>query len=104
MKRGGGSVVSIAPDGKETLIWKGTQSEVNSAQPTTDDTFVTEAGNNPRLLEVVSARRSTTCMGLYAGEICFPSVRSSEPWRIIGVVWRKKLTGVVSLISLISRW
>lgn len=49
----GGSVVSIAPDGKETLIWKGTQSEVNSAQPTADGTFViTEAGNNPRLLEV----------------------------------------------------
>jgi hypothetical protein len=52
-KRSGGSVISIAPDGKETLIWKGTQSEVNSAQPTADDTFViTEAGNNPRLLEV----------------------------------------------------
>lgn len=49
----GGAVVSIAPDGKETLIWKGTQSEVNSAQPTADGTFViTEAGNNPRLLEV----------------------------------------------------
>lgn len=52
-RRSGGSVVSIAPDGKETLIWKGTQSEVNSAQPTADGTFViTEAGNNPRLLEV----------------------------------------------------
>ena len=52
-RRSGGSVVSIAPDGKETLIWKGTQSEVNSAQPTADSTFViTEAGNNPRLLEV----------------------------------------------------
>jgi hypothetical protein len=52
-RRIGGSVVSIAPDGKETLIWKGTQSEVNSAQPTADGTFViTEAGNNPRLLEV----------------------------------------------------
>lgn len=49
----GGAVVSIAPDGKETLIWKGTQSEVNSAQPTADGSFViTEAGNNPRLLEV----------------------------------------------------
>ena len=49
----GGAVVTIAPDGKETLIWKGTQSEVNSAQPTGDDTFVvTEAGDNPRLLEV----------------------------------------------------
>lgn len=52
-KQDGGSVVSIAPDGEETLIWKGTQSEVNSAQPTADGTFVvTEAGDNPRLLEV----------------------------------------------------
>ncbi|MCC9605260.1 hypothetical protein LOC68_23850 [Blastopirellula sp. JC732] len=52
-KRNGGSVVSIAPDGQETLIWQGTQSEVNSAQPTADGTFViTEAGDNPRLLEV----------------------------------------------------
>ncbi len=52
----GGSVVSIAPDGKETLIWKGTQSEVNSAQPTANGGFViTEAGNSPRLLEVSSA-------------------------------------------------
>jgi len=49
----GGAVVSIAPDGTESLIWKGTQSEVNSAQPTADGTFViTEAGDNPRLLEV----------------------------------------------------
>ena len=49
----GGSVVSIAPDGEQTLIWKGTQSEVNSAHPTADGTFViTEAGNSPRLLEV----------------------------------------------------
>ena len=52
----GGAVVSVAPDGKETLIWKGTQSEVNSAQSTSDGTFViTEAGNNPRLLEVSAA-------------------------------------------------
>ena len=49
----GGAVVSIAPNGKETLIWRGTQSEVNSAQPTTEGNFViTEAGTNPRLLEV----------------------------------------------------
>ena len=55
-RRSGGSVVRIAPDGKETLIWKGTQSEVNSAQPTADGTFViTEAGNNPRLLEVTAS-------------------------------------------------
>ena len=52
----GGAVVSISPDGKETLIWKGTQSEVNSAQPTADGTFViTEAGKNPRLVEVSSS-------------------------------------------------
>ncbi len=49
----GGAVIQIDPDGKESLIWKGTQSEVNSAQPTTNGTFViTEAGANPRLLEV----------------------------------------------------
>ena len=49
----GGSVVRITPDGKESLIWKGTQSEVNSAQPTDDGRFViTEAGKSPRLLEV----------------------------------------------------
>ncbi|MFT5326992.1 MAG: hypothetical protein ACI8P0_004878, partial [Planctomycetaceae bacterium] len=32
-------------------------------------------------------------MGLYAEVIYFPSVWSSERWRISGVVWRKKLTG-----------
>lgn len=49
----GGAVISINPEGQESLIWKGTQSEVNSAQPTADQTFViTEAGPNPRLLEV----------------------------------------------------
>lgn len=48
-----GAVVEVLPDGTETLIWKGTQAEVNAAQPTDDGTFViTEAGNNPRLLEV----------------------------------------------------
>lgn len=52
-KHRGGAVVKITPDGDESLIWKGTQSEVNSAQPTADGTFViTEAGNNPRLLEI----------------------------------------------------
>ena len=52
-KNQGGAVVSIAPDGEETTIWKGTQSEVNSAHPTPDGTFViTEAGKSPRLLEV----------------------------------------------------
>lgn len=49
----GGAVVKIDPAGKESLIWKGTQSEVNSAHPTVDGNFViTEAGKTPRLLEV----------------------------------------------------
>lgn len=52
-KKNHGSVVKITPDGKETVIWNGTQSEVNSAHPTADGTFViTEAGSKPRLLEV----------------------------------------------------
>ena len=40
----GGFVVSIAPDGKETLIWTGTQSEVNGAQPTADGNCVITDG------------------------------------------------------------
>lgn len=49
----GGAVIRISPDQDETLIWRGTQSEVNSAQPTSEGTFViTEAGEKPRLLEV----------------------------------------------------
>jgi hypothetical protein len=49
----GGAVIVIDVNGKETLIWKGTQSEVNSAHATDDGTFViTEAGPNPRLLEL----------------------------------------------------
>ncbi len=49
----GGAVVEISPTGTETLIWKGTQSEVNSAQPTDTDTLIiTEAGDKPRLLEI----------------------------------------------------
>ena len=52
-KHKGGAVVRVSPDGKEKLIWEGTQSEVNSAQPTADGTYViTEAGAKPRLLEV----------------------------------------------------
>jgi hypothetical protein len=52
----GGAVIEVdRTTGKERLIWKGTQSEVNSAQPTDDGTFViTEAGPKPRLLEVDS--------------------------------------------------
>ena len=30
----GGAVVEVSPDGNETLVWNGTQSEVNSARPT----------------------------------------------------------------------
>ena len=52
----GGAVVKITPDGKETLIYKGTQAEVNSAHPTAEGTYViTEAGKKPRLLEVDEA-------------------------------------------------
>ena len=54
----GGAVIRITPDGKESVIWKGTQTEVNSAQPTATGTFViTEAGPKPRLLEVDAAGR-----------------------------------------------
>ena len=49
----GGSVVEIGKDGSETLIWKGTQSEVNSAQPLIDGGFLlTEAGETPRLIDL----------------------------------------------------
>ncbi|MCC9654570.1 beta-propeller domain-containing protein [Rhodopirellula halodulae] len=49
----GGAVVQIDPDETETLLWKGTQSEVNSAQPTPDGNLViTEAGDRPRLIEL----------------------------------------------------
>ncbi len=49
----GGAVVEVTPGGTDKLIWKGTQSEVNSVQPTGEGTYVlTEAGANPRLLEV----------------------------------------------------
>ena len=52
-KHKGGAVIKIDPDGKESLLWKGTQSEVNSTHPTADGTFViTEAGKKPRLLEI----------------------------------------------------
>ena len=49
----GGAVVKIAPDKTETVIWEGTQSEVNSAQPTAEGHLViTEAGEKPRLIEI----------------------------------------------------
>ena len=51
----GGAVVQVAEDGTETLIWKGTQSEVNSAQPLEGGGFLlTEAGPKPRLIELDS--------------------------------------------------
>lgn len=54
-KHPGGAVVEIAKNGEETLIWQGTQTEVNSVQPTSQGTFVlTEAGKQPRLLEVTA--------------------------------------------------
>lgn len=49
----GGAVIELSLDGTETLIWEGTQSEVNGTHPTESDTFViTEAGKQPRLLEI----------------------------------------------------
>jgi hypothetical protein len=52
-KHPGGAVVKVTPEGNDSLIWKGTQAEVNSAHPTDSGTFViTEAGPKPRLLEV----------------------------------------------------
>ncbi len=49
----GGAVVIVTPEGKETLVWEGTQDEVNSTHPTEAGTYViTEAGPKPRLLEL----------------------------------------------------
>jgi outer membrane protein assembly factor BamB len=49
----GGAAIEVTRSGEETLIWKGTQREVNSVQPTAEGTYVlTEAGPKPRLLEV----------------------------------------------------
>ena len=45
--------LSIGVHKTETLIERGTRSEVNSAQPTPEGNFVIiEAGDNPRLVEV----------------------------------------------------
>ena len=52
----GGGVVLVTPDGKETVIFKGTQAEVNTAQPLEGGhVLLTEAGPKPRLLEVDAA-------------------------------------------------
>ncbi|HEY7120644.1 MAG TPA: hypothetical protein VH475_28935 [Tepidisphaeraceae bacterium] len=51
----GGGIVELTHDGATTLFsWKGTQSEVNSAQLVGDDGHIvtTEAGSKPRLLEI----------------------------------------------------
>lgn len=49
----GGEIIVVDRDGKETVIWKGVQAELNSAHPTESGTFViTESGPKPRLLEV----------------------------------------------------
>ncbi len=49
----GGAVVKVTPEGATTLIFKGTQSEVNTAQRLENgNTLLTEAGDKPRLLEV----------------------------------------------------
>ncbi|MCY2974598.1 MAG: hypothetical protein NTW52_08025 [Planctomycetota bacterium] len=49
----GGAVIKVTAEGKESVVWNGTQSEVNSAQPTNVNTVViTEAGPKPRLLEL----------------------------------------------------
>lgn len=54
----GGGVVEVTRDGKETVRWKGTQSEVNSVQPVTGGGVVlTEAGPKPRLVELDAANK-----------------------------------------------
>ena len=77
----GGAVVEIGTDGKETLIWKGTQSEVNSTHPTADGNFViTEAGPSPRLLELNRDGKIVVEFALPANSpiiICKPGWRES---------------------------
>ena len=49
----GGAVVEVTPDGKTSVIFKGTQAEINTAQRLEGgNTLLTEAGDKPRLLEV----------------------------------------------------
>jgi hypothetical protein len=56
----GGGIIEYSFDGKENLfLWKGTQSEVNSAQDVGDGHIVTtEAGPKPRLLEMDRAGKT----------------------------------------------
>jgi len=53
-KHKGGAVVIVDMEtGEETMLWKGTQAEVNSVHPTDSGSFVlTEAGRKPRLVEI----------------------------------------------------
>ena len=49
----GGAVVELARDGKKVFEFKGTQAEINTAQPLDNgNIMLTEAGPKPRLLEV----------------------------------------------------
>lgn len=49
----GGGVVLVTPDGEGTVLFKGTQAEVNTCQPLPDGrVLLTEAGPKPRLLEI----------------------------------------------------
>ncbi len=49
----GGAAVEVDRDGKVLFAFKGTQSEVNTVQPLGDGkVLLTEAGNQPRILEV----------------------------------------------------
>ena len=49
----GGAVVEITRDGEKIFEWKGTQSEVNTAQALPNgNIMVTEAGPKPRVLEI----------------------------------------------------
>ena len=49
----GGAVVEVTRDGQTLFEWKGTQSEVNTAQALPNgNIMVTEAGAKPRLLEI----------------------------------------------------
>jgi hypothetical protein len=55
----GGGIVEITRDGKVVFSWKGSQSEVNSAQDVGDGHIVTtEAGPKPRLLEIDRAGKT----------------------------------------------
>jgi len=49
----GGAAVEVNRDGKVVFEFKGSQAEVNTVQPLADGkVLLTEAGNNPRILEI----------------------------------------------------